>query len=380
MKRLFLIILMTLPVLGRAQTSNFTIKASVANLSAPTKVYLTYQVPGKFILDSAMSDRGAFEFQGTVPYPLKAQIWLDHQGVGIKKPGKNADVLTLFLDKDAISINAPDSIKNSVITGSRINTEYIKYKALLAKPMQEMAAISVEEGAIPADQTDQERLIELKGKFQKAADDKKALQYQFIKQNPNSEFSLGALYEIAGPTIDVAAIEPIYNSLSADIRNSTPGQQFAKSIEIARNTVVGSMAPAFTQNDVNNKSVSLIDFRGKYVLLDFWASWCGPCRAENPNVVKAYSHFKDKNFDVLAISLDEKRENWLKAVKADDMPWTQLSDLKGWNNAVAKQYDIKSIPKNFLIDPNGVIIATNLRGDALEKKLEEILDTKKVNN
>ncbi|MNR34251.1 Thiol-disulfide oxidoreductase ResA [compost metagenome] len=123
--------------------------------------------------------------------------------------------------------------------------------------------------------------------------------------------------------------------------------------------------------------VSLSSFKGKYVLLDFWASWCGPCRAENPHVLKAYNKFKDKNFDILAISLDEKKENWLKAVKDDAMPWTQVSDLLGWKNQAAGYYAITAIPQNFLIDPNGVIVAKNLRGDRLEKELAKFLEKTK---
>jgi len=119
--------------------------------------------------------------------------------------------------------------------------------------------------------------------------------------------------------------------------------------------------------------IALSSFKGKYVLLDFWASWCGPCRAENPNVLKAYNEFKDKNFDVFAVSLDDKKENWLKAVKDDAMPWTQVSDLKGWKNQAAGMYAITAIPQNFLINPDGKIVASNLRGEALVKKLKELI-------
>jgi peroxiredoxin len=140
-------------------------------------------------------------------------------------------------------------------------------------------------------------------------------------------------------------------------------------------TAIGAMAPVFTQEDVDGKAVSLADFRGKYVLLDFWASWCGPCRRENPNVVKVYQQYNDKNFTIIGVSLDQpgKKDAWLAAIKADGLDWTQVSDLKFWDNAVAKQYGVKAIPQNYLIDPMGKIIAENLVGQELENKLRELL-------
>jgi len=139
--------------------------------------------------------------------------------------------------------------------------------------------------------------------------------------------------------------------------------------------MIGAVAPDFTQNDTEGNPVKLSSFRGKYVLVDFWASWCGPCRAENPNVVNAFNQYKDKGFTVLGVSLDDEKgkQKWLDAIKKDGLTWTHVSDLKYWNNEVSKAYGIRSIPQNVLLDPNGVIIGKNLRGKALLDKLAEIL-------
>ncbi len=147
---------------------------------------------------------------------------------------------------------------------------------------------------------------------------------------------------------------------------STPPQASGK-------IAVGYPAPDFTMADTEGKQVSLSSFKGKYVLLDFWASWCGPCRGENPNVVANYNKYKTKNFTVLGVSLDEDKTAWLAAIKKDNLTWTHVSDLKGWSNAVAKVYGVESIPFNALLDPSGKIIATDLRDEDLGKKLGEIL-------
>ncbi|SKA47334.1 Peroxiredoxin [Chitinophaga eiseniae] len=145
-----------------------------------------------------------------------------------------------------------------------------------------------------------------------------------------------------------------------------------KAEEIARKTGIGATAMNFAQNNVSGKAVQLKDYRGKYVLLDFWASWCGPCRAENPNVLDNYEKYHSKGLEILAVSLDDKKDAWVKAIKDDGLTWEHVSDLKGWKNEVAKEYNIRAVPSNFLIDKDGKIVAKDLRGEELTKKLEEI--------
>jgi peroxiredoxin len=197
----------------------------------------------------------------------------------------------------------------------------------------------------------------------------------FITENPNSYLSLLALTSVSGPSPDVAEVEPLYESLSDGLKKSEQGRQLKSAIDALKLTAIGAMAPDFIQNDVNGVPVRLSSFKGKYVLIDFWASWCGPCRQENPNVVRTYNKYKNKNFTILGVSLD--RENgksaWLAAIKNDGLTWTQVSDLKYWNNLAAAVYGVRSIPQNFLIDPTGKIVAKDLRGDDLDNKLAELL-------
>ncbi len=377
-KKLMVGLALLLPACAMAQSEeNFIIKGKVGNLNAPVRAYLLYRLGANMVRDSSAIVNGSFELNGTILFPVNASIIIDHSGAGLAQPqGNLTDGLNLYLDKGTITVTgSTDSIARAQITGSPINDDNRKVQAQLrtindkAKKLYDRM-----QHATPAEQQSAEFRSMMQNGFKDLQAEQEGVLTNFIKSNPGSYLSLLALSSLGGPTADPAVLEPLYNSLAQNIKDTEPGKQLRNSINELKVTAIGTAAPDFTQNDVNGTPVKLSSFRGKYVLLDFWASWCGPCRQENPNVVKAYNRFKGKNFTVVGVSLDkpDAKASWLNAIKSDGLNWTQVSDLQYWNNAAAGLYHVTSIPQNFLIDPKGKIVAKNLRGDDLENKLVEL--------
>ena len=331
--------------------------------------------------DSAYIKDGKFSF--TLPFkePTRYMFYSDFEkttkggyapwGILVTAPG------TIIIAGDI------ESLSKSKVSGAKENAIYNDYTAKSAQAQKEIIdQLTIKYGKELINNrkpdTADSRYKQLMQEYTELSAANQKLEAErlkkFVKDNPAS---FSAIYLLDGNVnrMELAEVETMFASLSPKFKDSRSGKSISKGIEARKITAIGKTAPDFSQPDTLGNAVKLSDLRGKYVLVDFWASWCGPCRAENPNLVKTFNHYKDKGFTVLGVSLDQpgKKDAWMAAIQKDKLTWTQVSDLKFWDNEVAVLYGIKGIPASLLLDKDGKIIAKDLRGAELDKKLSEVL-------
>ena len=314
---------------------------------------------------------GRFTFTGTTTEPIFCTLVIK---------GATNGPAQFFAEPGTVTLTGSlDSLPQAHVAGGATEDEYLKYKADskifddkmgYLDSLYEVAGAQSSTDSVGAKKIQDSLVTQMKSLDKSES----AFNTQYIKAHPASFVSAIQMKNMYSYNPDVQAFDSAYQSLADTIKHSQVGQQLNDMLTIAKKTDVGQVAPDFTLNDPDGNPVKLSDYtKGKVVLVDFWASWCGPCRGENPNVVKAFHKFGPKGFTVLGVSLDDKKEPWVKAIKDDGLAWGQVSDLKGWQSSAAALYGIRGIPMNFLLDKDGKIIGKGLRGDDLVNKLSSVL-------
>lgn len=346
---------------------NYTVTGKLLGTTSGEAIVLQKLLMGEKADTAYVTKDGNFTFTGTVDEPTVAAIFT--------KEAIQQDIvpLTLYIEAGNTTISGDKSAMNiAQVKGGKSNDDLQKFQDIMQnyykkmKPLGDSMRILYDAKSLTAIQPLQFQYLQ----YQKQ---QKAEIMAFAKANNKSYASAFFSYQFNSYNADLQAAETAYNNLDAIMQQSFFGKKLKGVADALKATGIGGIAPNFTLQTPDNKTVILSSLKGKYVLVDFWASWCGPCRQENPNVVKAFNQFKNKNFTILGVSLDEDKVAWQNAIAKDHLTWTHVSDLQGWKSKVAAQYSVQAIPANFLIDSEGKIIAKDLRGEDLINKLSEVL-------
>lgn len=326
---------------------------------------------GKNAKDSAIVKDGKFTISGTTAFGNKAYLTL----IPVKKEPKarNTDYTDFYLEKGNYKVVGKDSLINSSITGTRVQSDYLEYNTKTANLLAQFKEISARFAKVYyAKVKDTVTIKNIQAEARPVHAKIEAALDSFIFSHPDSYVTADLILANKMMVIDVVKFDPYYKAMSNRVLSSFVGKKITDKYLKAKQFAVGKVID-FTLPDAKGNEFKLSSLKGKYVLVDFWASWCVPCRAENPFLLKAYAELKDKNFTIVGVSLDDKKASWLNAVESDKLPWTQVSDVKGFQTEVAVRFGITAIPQNVLLDPEGKVIAKDLRGEDVNAKIASFI-------
>lgn len=328
-------------------------------------LYLQKYDNGKFVnVDSSNVDHEKFEFSGVLDVP---------QRYFFSQKGNDAK-MSFFIEPGELTLTGNiENLRETQVSGSSLETEYQAFEeSLSAFSDKQQDAITLYWAADSAG--DDAAKEAARNQVDAVEEEKKEYVRTYIKENGNSHVSAYLAYYHLSFEGGHENLDSLIADLAPELANSPYVTIMAERSAKLKQVAVGQPSLDFALESPDGQQISLSDFKGKYLLIDFWASWCGPCRAENPNVVAMYEEMKDKDFEILGVSFDTKRDKWLEAIEADGLTWPHVSDLKGWASEAGKLYAVNSIPHTVLLDKEGVIIAKDLRGEELRAKLGELLD------
>ncbi|PWV56244.1 TlpA disulfide reductase family protein [Chitinophaga sp. S165] len=362
----------TMPAIAQS----FQIKGKLGRLQSPAKVYIGYTYDGKSVYDSTYLDNGNFSFDRPVSYPTNIMLTVSRDGEA--QTFFNAkDIAHLYVEPGSIVwLTSDESIANFESNGSQAQDDYKVYEKFMTDAEEKLALLTAESSNTLQNDVSEKGLAaksQYMEHFRAAMDYRKQKMKEFIQQHPDMYISLDILEEYAGAFINHVDVEPLFRSLNDKTKTSIKGKQYLKKIELAKQTAIGAVAPEFSQKGPDGNKIALSSFKGKVVLLNFWASWSATSRIENQELKQIVKNYNTKDLVVINVSMDERKEEWEKALAEDKMTGYNVSDLKFLRNEVAELYNVTAIPQNVLIDASGKIIARNVKGSQLSEKLGSIL-------
>ena len=337
--------------------SGYKVTGTVEGMPDGKAIIATVNGSSLDTLAKADVKNGSFEFTGNVSEPTGAYIMVIGQ----------RGAIPFMLENANITVNAGQA--GLTVTGSEGQKIYDQFMAINATAQQEAMKLQQEYQAANPDQA---KIQAIQEAYAKLMTDAQAKETELIKANPDSYVSTFVIVSGMGQ-MEYEQLKERYNLLGEKAKASAQGKAIAAQIAKLESTAIGQIAPNFTITTPEGESISLYDIKGKVKLIDFWASWCGPCRGENPHVVEIYKEYHPKGLEIFGVSLDNNKEAWVKAIADDGLVWKHGSDLKGWQSAPAQLYSVSGIPHTVLLDENNKIIAKNLRGDELKQKIAELL-------